>query len=165
MPIIYDKRALARHIEHRHRRESYWKRCEERGWVRGTSSKGKCYYSPTTAILDGREKMTHINVDGDFMTSGTRFVKSLRKNWNVSKAQEGRILGQAQEVGLEWWNHSEYRGQCGDPWVKKGEWHTGFSKAGKLMLVFDGYRTMGGEQRKGVSQRIYLSKKQVEIDV
>lgn len=150
---------LSRHIERRHVRESYWKRCEERGWEhRGTGSDR--VYRPTDEILIGREKKTIINVDGDFMTSGKRLVKSLRKNWNVSKIQEGRILGHAQEVGLEWWN---YGGS--NAFVNTGEWHTGITKAGKLMLRFDGYRTWGGDKKKGIQPRIYLSRKQVEIDV
>ena len=158
----HDIYLLARHIERRHVRESYWKRCEERGWEHNTSSwrRGTPSYRPTDEILIGREKKTNINVDGDFMTSGKRLVKSLRKNWNVSKIQERRILGQAQEVGLEWWAHNNNRA-----FVNEGEWHTGITKAGKLILQFDGYRTWGGDQKKGIQPRIYLTRKQVGIDV
>ena len=109
----------------------------------------------------GREKKTNINVDGDFMMSGKRLVKYLRKNWNVSKKQERQILGEAQKVGLEWWNYDG----IGNAFVNTGEWHTGFTKAGKLMLVFDGYRTRGGDQRQGRQPRVILSQKQVEFEV
>jgi len=161
MPLEkHEIRRLDIHIEHRHERESYWRRCEERGWKHRWGTGHNRVYRPTDEILMGREKKTNINVDGDFMMSGKRLVKYLRKNWNVSKAQEGQILGQAQEVGLEWWAHNNNRA-----FVNTGEWHTGFTKAGKLMLVFDGYSTMGGDQRKGRQPRVILSRKQVVIDV
>ena len=110
--------------------------------------------------------MTDIQIDNDYLTDINKFIRTLRKKWNISDEQEYRMREKADMIGTTQYSaHTGWdREKCEKtmvrrPFIVGNRWSTGITTGGKLMIRFDeGFSTGGwGDKRKGINPRVYLS--------
>ena len=110
--------------------------------------------------------MTDIQIDDDYLTNINKFIRTLRKKWNISDRQEYRLRKTAELIGTTqygeragWDREKCETTQVRTPFIVGNRWSTGITKGGKLMIRFDGGFSTGfwDEKRQGINPRVYLS--------
>ena len=117
--------------------------------------------------------MTDIQINDEYFTTANKFIRNLRKRWNLSPEQEKRIRYHAGLIGTtqhyikkKWNNEKKQVEPVRVPFVVGNQWAIDVLKSGKLMIRFTGgFSTYGGfdwngdKGRDGVIPRVYLTAK------
>ena len=117
--------------------------------------------------------MADIRINDEYYATIDKFIRNLRKRWNVSPGQEARLryhaglIGTTQHYVQKKWNNETKQVEPVDvPFVVDDGWLVDILKSGKLMIRFTGgYSTCGGfdwngkKGRDGVNPRVYLTAK------
>ena len=107
-----------------------------------------------------------IQIDDDYFTNINKFIRTLRKKWNISDNQEWRLRRYADMIGTTqyaasngWDREKEEKTIVCTPFTVGNQWVTGITKGGKLMIRFDGGFSTGcyEDKREGIIPRVYLS--------
>ena len=113
--------------------------------------------------------MTDIQINDEYHTTIDRFIKQLKKNWNISATQESRMRYRGKQIGTTQYSYSngwdrekKEKTIVKKPFVVGDQWITGITVGEELMIRFDGGFCTGGidEKRAGIIPRVYLKKKQ-----
>tara|TARA_R110002096_G_scaffold396635_1_gene592527 strand:- start:53 stop:400 length:348 start_codon:yes stop_codon:yes gene_type:complete len=107
-----------------------------------------------------------IQIDDDYLTNIEKFIRTLRKKWNISDRQEYRLRKSADMIGTTqyavsngWDREKGESTKVRTPFIVGYRWVTGITKGGKLMIRFDGGFSTGccEDKREGIIPRVYLS--------
>ena len=119
--------------------------------------------------------MADIRINDEYYATIDKFIRNLRKNWNLSPKQEKRLryhaglIGTTQHYIQKEWNDQKKQVEPVEvPFVVDDGWVVDILKSGKLIIRFDGgFSTgyYGRPGRDGVNPRIYLSAKKEDLVV
>jgi len=110
--------------------------------------------------------MTDIQIDEDYLTNINKFIRTLRKKWNISDEQEYRMRKKADMIGttqygvsVGWDREKCEKTKVRTPFIVGNRWSTGITTDGKLMIRFEGGFSTGvwDDKREGINPRVYLS--------